>query len=90
VLKSGSISPQFLNVAPGAPGSEPGLPDGIFSSQKYQFGEFLEGLKIENVGIFCAHLESIVAIWCVLRSFGNFVVILGHFSPFRYFAPRKI
>jgi hypothetical protein len=29
-----------------------GLPDGIFSNQKSQFGENLEGLALENVGMF--------------------------------------
>jgi hypothetical protein len=33
-------------------GKAPGLPDGIFSSQKCQFGEFLVGLAIEDVGMF--------------------------------------
>jgi hypothetical protein len=27
-----------------------GLPDGLFSNQKYQFGEILEGLAMEVVG----------------------------------------
>jgi hypothetical protein len=31
---------------------------------------------MENVGIFYAHLEYIMAILCILWSFGNFVVIL--------------
>jgi hypothetical protein len=30
------------------------LPDGIFSNQKSQFGYILEGLGIENAGIFMA------------------------------------
>jgi hypothetical protein len=30
---------------------EAGLPDGIFSYQKSQFGYILEGLGMENVGI---------------------------------------
>jgi hypothetical protein len=29
-----------------------GLPDGLFSNQKSQFGSILEGLAIENFGIF--------------------------------------
>jgi hypothetical protein len=33
-------------------GYTPGLPDGLFSYQKYQFGYILEGLGMENVGIF--------------------------------------
>jgi hypothetical protein len=31
---------------------KPVLPDGIFSYQNFQFGYILEGLRIENVGIF--------------------------------------
>jgi hypothetical protein len=38
-------------------GREPGLPDGIFSDKKSQFGKILEGLRMENVGIFYGHLE---------------------------------
>jgi hypothetical protein len=29
-----------------------GLPDGIFSNRKYQFGYIFESLEMENVGIF--------------------------------------
>jgi hypothetical protein len=29
-----------------------GLPDGLFSNQKSQFGQILEGLGMENLGIF--------------------------------------
>jgi hypothetical protein len=32
--------------------SHAGLPDGLFSNQKSQFGKILEGLKLENVDIF--------------------------------------
>jgi hypothetical protein len=68
-----------------------GLPDGIFSNQKFQFGKILEGLLMEDVGIF-------MAIWPILRSFGY---ILWPFLPFfifhdnlvqlfRFVVPRKI
>jgi hypothetical protein len=33
------------------------LPDGLFSYQKYQFGQILEGLGMENADLFCGHLE---------------------------------
>jgi hypothetical protein len=33
------------------------LPNGIFSYQKFQFGSVLEGLGMENVGIFYGNLE---------------------------------
>jgi hypothetical protein len=32
----------------------PGLPDGLFSNQKSEFGSILERLAIENLGIFLA------------------------------------
>jgi hypothetical protein len=35
----------------------------------------LEGLRIENVAIFCGHLEYFKAIWYILRSLGNAVAI---------------
>jgi hypothetical protein len=34
---------------------EAGLPDGIFSNQKSQFGKILEGLAMEDVVIFHGH-----------------------------------
>jgi hypothetical protein len=39
--------------------SKSGLPYGIFSNQKNKFGYILEGLKIENVGIFYGHLQKL-------------------------------
>jgi hypothetical protein len=42
------------------------LPDGIFSNKKYQFWEFLEGVGMENVGIFYGHFEYLTAIWYIL------------------------
>jgi hypothetical protein len=64
--------------------SGPGLPNGKFSNQKYQFGEILEGLGMENVGMFYGQLEyfgpfvifynhlvlGIVIIWCIFPRFG--------------------
>jgi hypothetical protein len=35
-----------------------GLPDGLFSNQKYQFGEILEDLAMEEFGIFYCHLVN--------------------------------
>jgi hypothetical protein len=34
------------------PRSFSGLPDGIFSNQKYQFGSIFEGIVMDHVGIF--------------------------------------
>jgi hypothetical protein len=45
------------------------LPDGIFSKQKSQFGKILEGLAIEDVGIFMVILS-------ILLHNGNFTAIL--------------
>jgi hypothetical protein len=39
-----------------------GLPDGLFSNQKSQFGKILEGLVMENLGIFNAQLVYFTAI----------------------------
>jgi hypothetical protein len=39
-----------------------GLPDGLFSNRKSQFGLILEGLGMENVDIFYDHLANFTAI----------------------------
>jgi hypothetical protein len=52
------------------------LPDGIFSHQKFRFGYILEGLAMENAGIFNSH-------------FGIFRGQLVIFSPFWYIVPMK-
>jgi hypothetical protein len=38
------------------------LPDGIFSKQKSELGSILEGLAMEDVGIFYGHLVYFAAI----------------------------
>jgi hypothetical protein len=43
-----------------------GLPDGFFSNQKSQFGQILEGLRLENMDIFYGHLEYSTDIWDIL------------------------
>jgi hypothetical protein len=66
-----------------------GLPDGLFSNQKSQFGYILEGLAMVDVGNF-------FAIWIIFRPFGIFLAIwyfstrFGTFYPFWYVVPRKI
>jgi hypothetical protein len=40
-----------------------GVPDGLFSYPKSQFGYILMGLGMENVGIFYGHLEYFTSIW---------------------------
>jgi hypothetical protein len=46
------------------------LPDGLFSNQESRFGSILEGLEMENVGIFYDRLEYFTAIWYNLWPFG--------------------
>jgi hypothetical protein len=65
--------------------SQAGLPDGIFSNQKSQFGKIFEGLGMEKVGIFSGRLKYIMAIWCILWLLGNVC-----FQPFWYIMSRKI
>jgi hypothetical protein len=66
------------------------LPDGLFSKQKYQFVLILEGLSIENLGIFYDHLIYFTATGNILWSFSILCGDLVYFSPFWYFGPRKI
>jgi hypothetical protein len=46
--------------------NSPGLPDGLFSNQKYQFGQILQGLRLENVYIFYDHSEYVLDTWDIL------------------------
>jgi hypothetical protein len=62
----------------------------LFSNQKSQFGKVLEGLAMENLGIFFDHLVYFTAIGNILWPFGIFCGNLVYFSPFWYFGPRKI
>jgi hypothetical protein len=56
-----------------------GLPDGVFSNQKFQFRSILEGLRMENAGIFYGHLVCFIVIWYILWLFGIFY---GHLVMF--------
>jgi hypothetical protein len=58
------------------------LPDGIFSNQKSQLGSILQGLEMENVGIFNGHLEYIKSMWYILWPLDNLVVIWYIFHHF--------
>jgi hypothetical protein len=60
-----------------------GLPDGFFSNQKSQFVLTLEGLAMENVGVFYVHLAYFTAIWYILP-------VLVHLNQLWYFVSRKI
>jgi hypothetical protein len=65
-------------------GSGEGLPDGLFSNQKSQFGQILEGLRLENVDLSYAHLGYFtdisdtlpITLWYILCSFGTFFLVL--------------
>jgi hypothetical protein len=54
----------------------PGLPDGLFSNQKSQFGSILEDPAMEDVGmyiiwpfgLFCGHLVYFAAIWVSFKA----------------------
>jgi ABC-type spermidine/putrescine transport system permease subunit II len=50
----------------------------------------LEGLAIENLGIFYGLLVYFTAIGNILWPFGIFCGHLVYFFPFWYFVPRKI
>jgi hypothetical protein len=71
-------------------GHEAGMPDGLFSYQKSQFGYIFEGLRIENAGIICDHLEYFWIIWYILWPFGIVCGHLVYISRFGMFVPRKI
>jgi hypothetical protein len=66
------------------------LPDDIFSNKKSHFGEILEGLAIEYVGIFYGHLVYFTTLWYILWPFGIFYGHLVYISPLWYVLPRKI
>jgi hypothetical protein len=55
-------------------GVKPGLPDGIFSDQKFQFNYILEGLGIERFDIFYG-IRYIL--WSLSISCGNFGIFCG-------------
>jgi hypothetical protein len=43
-----------------------GFPDSLFSNPKSQFGEILEGIRLENVYILYGHLKYFTDIWDIL------------------------
>jgi hypothetical protein len=71
------------------PGGKAGLPDGIFSYQKSQFGYISERLGMENVDIFYGHLEYIEAIWYMLW-YMYFEVSWYVYSTFLVYCIKKI
>jgi hypothetical protein len=69
--------------------SGPGMPDGIFSNEKSKFGKILEGLAMEDVGIFYAHLKYLIAIWYILWPFGPICCHFGIFFPVVVYCTKK-
>jgi hypothetical protein len=70
-----------------------GLPDGIFSNQKYQLEYVLEGLGVKillYMYVCNGHLEYLTAVWNILSPFGTFWGYLTYFLSFWYVAPIKI
>jgi hypothetical protein len=53
-----------------------GMPDGLFSNQKSQFGKILEGPAMQNVVIFYVHLVYFMAIVNISWPFGIFSPVL--------------
>jgi hypothetical protein len=47
----------------------PGLPDDIFTYQKYRIGCILKDLRIENAGLFYGYVKYFTANWYILRPF---------------------
>jgi hypothetical protein len=64
------------------------MPAGVFSNQIYLFWQILEGLRIENFGIFYGHFEYFTAIWYILWPFG-IVVIIWYTFPVLVFCAMK-
>jgi hypothetical protein len=63
------------------------LPDGIFSNQKSQLGLILDGLAMEDVGIFYGHYGHLVYYVTLWQFYGYLCSI---FFPFWYVVSRKI
>jgi hypothetical protein len=55
---------------------QPGLPDGLFSNQKSQFGQSLDVRAMEDVWTFFEHVVYFTTIWYILWSFGIFSPVL--------------
>jgi hypothetical protein len=67
-----------------------GLPDGSFSNQKSKFGKILEGLAMEDAGMFYGHLVYFTAFCHILLTFGIVCGNLVYVFPFWCYVPRKI
>jgi hypothetical protein len=67
-----------------------GLPDGLVSNKKSQFGQILEGPWNGKCWIFYDHMNYFMLIWYYLWPFGIVRGPLVYFSQFRMFGQRKI
>jgi hypothetical protein len=72
-----------------------GLPDGIFSNQKFKFyGHLVYFTAIWSIlqpfGLFYIHLVYFTAIWYILCTFGMYCGNLVYFIPFWYVVLVKI
>jgi hypothetical protein len=69
----------------------PGLPDGLFSNQKYQHEENFQGLRVKIVDTFYGHLECFTDIHMgYFMAIWHLLCLLGTFFRFWCHAPRKI
>jgi hypothetical protein len=59
---------------------QPWLPDGVVFIPKIPIWYTLEGLGMENIGIFYGHLVYFTAMWYSLRPFGIFCGHLVYFT----------
>jgi hypothetical protein len=69
---------------------KPGLPDGIFFNQKSQFRSLLEGLSMEDDGVFYGHLVHFQTVWSIFRPFGPFSDHLVYFMAIWYIFPVSV
>jgi hypothetical protein len=60
-----------------------------FQTKKSKFGYILEGLAMEDVGVFYGHSVYFTAIRFTLWPFGTFSGNLVYFPSFWYIVPRK-
>jgi hypothetical protein len=56
----------MINLPSHANKYQPGLPVGLFSNQKSQFGKYFQCPRLENVDIFYGHFEYFMDIWDIL------------------------
>jgi hypothetical protein len=60
-----------------------------FQTKNPNLGKFYTANRMENAGIFYGHLEYFTAIWYIVWSFGNVVVIWYIFPRFGILCQEK-